>query len=200
MKARIKITSEVLKDTFEVLYTLKIYQIIYEDLENPIAPWMAFKLCREKKHNIPNWVLSYFDECSVEIGSMKKLADKDLFNALKFSKNDGERSFATQYKEVAKYFDAVRDCYILSERGDRSKPELKRMDDIFSLVGEKTGLGEEVINKRYYRHKQIISDMTNSLIKGDIEIEDKVIEVESNVYESIIIDAVKSRYPSMVRS
>ena len=199
-KASLKITSKELKDEIKVFYTLKIQQIIFEDLKNPVAPWMAYQLCRKKGHNIPNWVLSYFDECSSGIGSMKKLADKDLFNALKFNKNDGERSFATQYKEVAKYFYAVRDCYILSERGDRSKPELKRMDDIFSLVAEKTGLGEKAINKHYYRYKQIISDMMNSIIKGDIEIEDKLIEIESNVYESIIVDAVKSRYPSLLRS
>jgi hypothetical protein len=198
--ATLKITSESFKEKLKDLYALKIYQIIYEDLKNPIAPWMAFKLCRDRKHNIPSWVLLYLDQCSMGISSMDKLEKEDLFKSLKFNRNSGELSFAGQYKQIAKYFYAVRDCYILSERGDRNKEELKRMADIFSLVAEKTELDEAVINKHYYRYRSIIGDMMKERTKGTVEVEGQTRECEYHPYDKIMVCAVEARYPTYIRN
>ena len=65
----------------------------------------------------------------------------------------------TELKQVLKYLPATIDSYMLAKIGDRKKPELKRMDDIFSTVAGKLGLDEAVINKHYYRYKNIVPEL-----------------------------------------
>ena len=199
VKVTLKITSEALKDVAINLYVLKFYQIIYEAKKNPIAPWRAFKLCRKMGHNPPEWILTYLEGCSTGIASTEKLTKDKLFKSLKFHKNSGERAFTTEFKEVKKYFPAVRDCYILNKLGDRKKPELKSMADIFSLVAERTNLDEAVINKHFYRYQKIIKDLFNERIKGVIEIKSQKKKCELDIYKNIMIDTVKNRYPTFIQ-
>ena len=51
---------------------------------------------------------------------------------------------------------------------------LEKYNGRFLYLKYTTKPGEEVINKHYYRYKQIIKNLMNSLIKEQIEIEDKI--------------------------
>ena len=113
-----------------------------------------------------------------------KSEKNDLLKALKFSKPKGERSFATELKQVNKYLPSTIDCYMLAKIGDRKKPELKRMVDIFSTVAGELGLEEETVHKYYYRYKSIVSEFLK----------------ECGFTRSLTLRKVRKRYPSMVRS
>ena len=167
---------------------LNIYSAIYEKQKNPILPWLAFKTCRELGGKTPEWVLAYFEECARNINKMDEITTRPeigLFKALKFTKTTkGERTFMTELKQVLKYLPATIDSYMLAKIGDRKKPELKRMADIFSTVAGKLGLDEAVINKHYYRYKNIVPELLRI----------------NTVSRPLAFRTLRKRYPSMVRS
>ena len=73
---------------------------------------------------------------------------------------------------------------MLSKIGDRKKPELKSMADIFSTVAGKLGLDEAVINKHYYRYKNIVPELLRI----------------NTASRHLAFRTLRKRYPSMVRS
>ena len=165
---------------------LHIYHTIYKKQKNPYAPWLAYKLSRELGEDVPEWVLSYLDSSAKRINNLdsSKNEKNDLFKALKFKKTKGARSFATELKQVLKYLPATIDCYMLAKIGDRKKPELKRMADIFSTVSDALGLDEAVINKHYYRYKNTALELLK----------------ERGFTRSLALHTLRKRYPSIVRS
>jgi hypothetical protein len=126
------------------------------------------------------------DNSAKRINSLdsSKNQKNDLFEALKFKKPKGERSFGTELKQVIKYLPSTIDCYVLAKIGDRKKPELKRMVDIFSTVAGELGLKEETVNKYYYRYKNIAPELLK----------------EGGFTRSLTLITLRKRYPSMVRS
>ena len=167
---------------------LNIYSAIYEKQKNPIIPWLAFKICRELGGKTPEWVLAYFEECARNINKMDEITTRPeigLFKALKFTKTTkGERTFMTELKLVLKYLPATIDSYMLAKIGDRKKPELKRMVDIFSTVAGELGLEEETVHKYYYRYKSIVPELLK----------------EGGFTRPLTLNTLRKRYPSMVRS
>ena len=165
---------------------VRLLQIIYQKQKNPYAPWLAYKLSREQGKDVPEWVLSYLDNSANRINNLdsSKNEKNDLFKALKFKKPKGERSFGTELKQVSKYLPSTIDCYVLAKIGDRKKPELKRMVDIFSTVAGELGLEEETVHKYYYRYKSIVPE----LLKG------------GGFTRPLTLNTLRKRYPSMVRS
>ena len=159
---------------------------IYEKEKNPYAPWLAYKVYRElEAPKIPEWILAYFENCSKKMDNLDSHSSKDdLLKALKFAKPSGERSFATEMKQVLKYLPATIDCYMLAKIGDRKNPELKRMADIFSTVSDALGLDEAVINKHYYRYKNIVPELLKI----------------GSITRPLAIQILRKRYPSIVRS
>ena len=166
---------------------LHIYHTIYKKQKNPYAPWLAYKVSREMGEEVPKWVLAYFEECARNLDKMDEITTRSeigLLKALKFKKTKGERSFAAEMKQVLKYLPATIDCYMLAKIGDRKNPELKRMADIFSTVSDALGLDEAVINKHYYRYKNIVPE----LLKID------------SITRPLAFHTLRKRYPSIVRS
>ena len=140
---------------------------------------------RELGGEIPEWILAYFENCSKKMDNLDSHSSKDdLLKALKFAKPSGERSFATEMKQVLKYLPATIDCYMLAKIGDRKNPELKRMADIFSTVSDALGLDEAVINKHYYRYKNIVPELLKI----------------GSITRPLAIQILRKRYPSIVRS
>ena len=165
---------------------LHIYHTIYKKQKNPYAPWLAYKLSRELGEDVPEWVLSYLDSSAKRINNLdsSKNEKNDLSKALKFKKTKGERSFATELKQVLKYLPATIDCYMLAKIGDRKKPELKRLADIFSTVADKLGLEDETVHKYYYRYKNIVPELLKI----------------GSITRPLAIQILRKRYPSIVRS
>ena len=115
----------------------------------------------------------------------EKASDAKVLNALKFKKKKNyARTFFTEHKKNWDYLPAMVDCYFLAEKGDRKNLEIKRMVDIFSLVGSKRNLDEAVINKHYYRFKNIISELV----------------LNNKEFYTHLISHVKESYPSCIRS
>tara|TARA_B100002003_G_scaffold109069_1_gene101030 strand:- start:1049 stop:1603 length:555 start_codon:yes stop_codon:yes gene_type:complete len=162
-----------------------VLESIYEKEKNPYAPWLAYKVHRELGGEIPEWILAYFENCSKKMDNLDSHSSKDdLLKALKFAKPSGERSFATEMKQVLKYLPATVECYMLSKTGDRKNPALKRMVDIFSTVAEKNNLNDEIVHKYYYKYRSIVP----SLLKPN------------TMTRALAPKNLRKRYPSMVRS
>jgi hypothetical protein len=186
MKKRKTQSKKEFEDWASGLAKVRILQIIYQKQKNPYAPWLAYKLSRELGEDVPEWVLSYLDNSAKRINNLDSSKNKknDLLKALKFNKPKGERSFATELKQVMKYLPSTIDCYMLAKIGDRKKPELKRIVDIFSTVAGELSLEEETLHKYYYRYKSIVPELLK----------------ESGFTRSLTLNTLRKRYPSMVRS
>tara|TARA_Y100000294_G_C8524379_1_gene324277 strand:+ start:332 stop:949 length:618 start_codon:yes stop_codon:yes gene_type:complete len=142
------------------LFYMALLEAFYKLTYNPYAAWFAFKLARANDEAIPKWLMSYLDTSSeILLGTMSSSGEdiplkvSRAFNISKIGK--GGVSEAKAFQNFFEYYSATLDCFILYHFGEKGKPEIKTMNDIFSTVAEKHNITESVLNKKYYLYRNV---------------------------------------------
>jgi hypothetical protein len=135
---------------------IKRYKKLYLGTLNPLYIWRAYQFCRDKKLQIPEWILDYFDTVSRSIFQLTKLdkkrKERRLHNALGISLRN-----LNQY-------DDINDKLIVYDAIIEKREELAHGEktDIYALVAKLTGVrkSESAIEGYFYDIKKIFENPT----------------------------------------
>tara|TARA_Y100000310_G_scaffold304328_1_gene343363 strand:- start:418 stop:906 length:489 start_codon:yes stop_codon:yes gene_type:complete len=129
---------------------LRKLKLLYKSHKNPIYMWEAYATCREWKIDIPEWVLSYLDDCAgnlMTIDQPPRHSDK-VYEALRF--NTSKRSPYKRREDTETAIDVALRVQALRNQG-------KVLEKIYSDLAEELGLSESTVEKYYRKYKETIN-------------------------------------------
>ena len=126
---------------------LELCRRLFEEKENPLFAWQAYRISQEVQITIPWWVLDYFDEVAENLlDPSQSFADERTGVAIQAAllmKKKGRGSVFLRYADFHEQWAALDEVQELLEKGETP-------DSAWDKVSKKINLSKEAVKKWYY--------------------------------------------------
>jgi hypothetical protein len=130
-------------------YSINRARELFENHGNPHHAWDAYWWARYANVPIPDWVLTYFDDCANRIRQSKPKAAKEGASAIGLASKGGGPSRLLQAD-----FESERHKAARMVRINRELDPDKRLEDIWAKVAEEIGTSEDHVRDAYYEFRR----------------------------------------------